>query len=53
VTLGVHSYGGAVLTDAGNDQQVSRLVYIAGLATDTGESVNTLISDQPPGVPVT
>jgi pimeloyl-ACP methyl ester carboxylesterase len=52
VTLVGHSYGGAVVTQAGNDPKVSKLVYIAAFAPDQGESVNTLISDPPPGAPV-
>jgi pimeloyl-ACP methyl ester carboxylesterase len=52
VILVGHSYGGAVITEAGNNPKVARLVYIAGFAPDTGESVNTLISDPPPGAPV-
>ena len=52
VTLVGHSYGGAVITEAGNDPKVAKLVYIAAFAPDTGESVNTLIKDPPPGAPV-
>src|SRR5690242_8814038 len=52
VTLVGHSYGGAVITEAGNDPKVSKLVYIAGFAPDKGESVNTLIKDPQPGQPV-
>ncbi|MDP9293175.1 MAG: alpha/beta hydrolase, partial [Actinomycetota bacterium] len=52
VTLVGHSYGGAVITEAGNDPNVAALVYIAAFAPDTGESVNTLIADPPPGAPV-
>jgi pimeloyl-ACP methyl ester carboxylesterase len=52
VTLVGHSYGGAVITEAGNDPKVEKLVYIAGFAPDNGESVNTLIKDPPPGAPV-
>ncbi len=52
VTLVGHSYGGAVITEAGNDPKVSKLVYIAGFAPDKGESVATLIKDPPPGAPV-
>ncbi len=52
VTLVGHSYGGAVITEAGNDPKVSKLVYIAAFAPDKGESVNTLIKDPPPGAPV-
>ncbi len=47
-----HSYGGAVITEAGNDPRVARLVYIAAFAPDKGESVFTLIKDPPPGAPV-
>jgi pimeloyl-ACP methyl ester carboxylesterase len=47
-----HSYGGAVITEAGNHPKVAALVYIAGFAPDRGESVNTLIADPPPGAPV-
>jgi len=47
-----HSYGAAVITEAGNDPQVIGLVYIAAFAPDKGESVATLIKDPPPGAPV-
>jgi pimeloyl-ACP methyl ester carboxylesterase len=47
-----HSYGGAVITEAGNDPKVAGLVYIAAFAPDTGESVAALIKDPPPGAPV-
>ncbi len=47
-----HSYGGAVITEAGNDPRVAALVYIAAFAPDTGESVAALIQDPPPGAPV-
>jgi pimeloyl-ACP methyl ester carboxylesterase len=52
VVLVGHSYGGAVITEAGNDDKVAALVYIAAFAPDKGESVNTLIADPPPGAPV-
>ena len=52
VTLVGHSYGGAVITEAGNDPNVASLVYIAAFAPDTGESVETLIADPPPDAPV-
>jgi pimeloyl-ACP methyl ester carboxylesterase len=52
VILVGHSYGGAVITEAGNNPNVAALVYIAAFAPDTGESVNTLIADPPPGAPV-
>jgi pimeloyl-ACP methyl ester carboxylesterase len=47
-----HSYGGAVITEAGNDPDVAALVYIAAFAPDKGESVGSLIADPPPGAPV-
>src|SRR6266403_804785 len=47
-----HSYGGAVITEAGNDPKVAGLVYITAFAPDKGESVNSLIKDPPPGAPV-
>lgn len=43
VTLVGHSYGGAVITEAGNHEKVTSLVYIAAFAPDKGESVSTLI----------
>ena len=52
VVLVGHSYGGAVITAAGNNDNVAALVYIAAFAPDNGESVNTLIADPPPGAPV-
>src|SRR6184192_714457 len=47
-----HSYGGAVITEAGNDPRVAGLVYIAAFAPDKNESVASLIKDPPPGAPV-
>jgi pimeloyl-ACP methyl ester carboxylesterase len=52
VVLVGHSYGGAVITEAGNDAAVASLVYIAAFAPDRGESVATLIKDPVPGAPV-
>ena len=52
VILVGHSYGGAVITEAGNDPKVAGLVYIAAFALDNGESVSSLIKDPPPGAPV-
>jgi len=52
VVLVGHSYGGAVITEAGNHPSVVALVYIAAFAPDKGESVNSLIKDPPPGAPV-
>jgi pimeloyl-ACP methyl ester carboxylesterase len=42
-----HSYGGAVITEAGTHENVAGLVYIAAFAPDQGESVGTLIAGFP------
>ncbi|MFG2347819.1 alpha/beta hydrolase [Streptomyces phaeochromogenes] len=47
-----HSYGGAVITEAGRHDGVAALVYIAAFAPDKDESVGTLIADPAPGAPV-
>jgi pimeloyl-ACP methyl ester carboxylesterase len=52
VVLVGHSYGGAVITEAGSHPQVEALVYITAFAPDQGESVQTLIADPLPGAPV-
>ena len=52
VILVGHSYGGAVITEAGNDPRVAGLVYITAFAPDKGESVATLIKDPPAGAPI-
>ena len=52
VILVGHSYGGVVITEAGNDPKVVGLVYIAAFAPDKGESVSSLIKDPPPGASV-
>jgi pimeloyl-ACP methyl ester carboxylesterase len=52
VILVGHSYGGAVITEAGTNPKVAALVYITAFAPDQGESVNTLIANPPPGAPV-
>ena len=52
VILVGHSYGGVVITEAGNDPKVTALVYIAAFAPDKGESVAALIKDPQPGAPV-
>jgi pimeloyl-ACP methyl ester carboxylesterase len=51
VILVGHSYGGAVITEAGTDPRVKGLVYISAFAPDKGESVQTLIANPPPGAP--
>ena len=52
VILVGHSYGGVVISEAGTDPKVTRLVYIAAFAPDAGESVETLIANPAPGAPV-
>src|SRR5208337_4924761 len=52
VILVGHSYGGVVITEAGNDPGVAGLVYVAAFAPDSGESVASLIKNPPPGAPV-
>src|SRR5881394_1334650 len=52
VILVGHSYGGVVITEAGNDPKVVGLVYIAAFAADKGESVAKLIQNPAPGAPV-
>jgi pimeloyl-ACP methyl ester carboxylesterase len=52
VVLVGHSYGGVVITEAGNDPKVRSLAYIAAFAPDAGESVETLIANPAPGAPV-
>jgi pimeloyl-ACP methyl ester carboxylesterase len=47
-----HSYGGAVITEAGNDPNVAGLVYITAFAPDKGESVSSLIANPSPGAPL-
>lgn len=48
VVLVGHSYGGAVITEAGNNRNVSALVYIAAFAPDVGESCATIEKGLPP-----
>jgi pimeloyl-ACP methyl ester carboxylesterase len=52
VVLVGHSYGGAVVTEAGTHPSVSTLVYVAAFAPDNGESVNSLLANPLPGAPV-
>ncbi|WP_263359086.1 alpha/beta fold hydrolase [Acidicapsa ligni] len=51
VLLVGHSYGGAVITEAGNDPKVTRLVYVAAFAPDSGQSAGDLNNEfpAPPG----
>jgi pimeloyl-ACP methyl ester carboxylesterase len=48
VLLVGHSYGGAVITEAGTDPKVVGLVYVAAFAPDTGEAVGDLGKEFPP-----
>src|ERR1700758_2963259 len=52
VILVGHSYGGAVISEAGTDPKVKGLVYVAAFAPDQGESVSSLIANPAPGAPV-
>jgi pimeloyl-ACP methyl ester carboxylesterase len=47
VILVGHSYGGAVITEAGTHPNVAALVYIAAFVPDKGESVNSLLGGFP------
>lgn len=49
VILVGHSYGGAVISEAGNDPKVAALVYVTAFAPDKGESVQTLIGQPSAG----
>jgi pimeloyl-ACP methyl ester carboxylesterase len=51
VVLVGHSYGGAVITEAGTDQNVAALVYLCAFAPDKDESVSTLLDGFPPDAP--
>lgn len=51
VILVGHSYGGSVITEAGNDPKVRSLVYLAAFAPDAGESVAKLAETKVPGEP--
>jgi pimeloyl-ACP methyl ester carboxylesterase len=43
-----HSYGGAIITEAGNNPRVASLVYVAAFAPDAGEALGPLTSSKPP-----
>ncbi len=47
VLLVGHSYGGAVITEAGNNPKVAGLVYVAAFAPDAGETLSGLASRFP------
>jgi pimeloyl-ACP methyl ester carboxylesterase len=48
VILVGHSYGGAVITEAGDDPKVAGLVYVAAFAPDEGQSAGDLNNQYPP-----
>lgn len=48
VVLVGHSYGGSIITEAGNNANVKALVYIAAFALDEGESCATIEQAVPP-----
>ncbi|WP_445143356.1 alpha/beta hydrolase [Dyella sp. Tek66A03] len=48
VVLVGHSYGGSIITEAGNDPKVAALVYIAAFLPDKGETTLNLIDKMPP-----
>jgi pimeloyl-ACP methyl ester carboxylesterase len=48
VLLVGHSYGGAVITEAGTDPKVAGLVYVAAFAPDAGQAVGELGKEFPP-----
>jgi len=52
VVLVGHSYGGVVVSEAGTDEKVKAVVYIAAFAPEKGESVASLIANPPAGAPV-
>lgn len=52
VILVGHSYGGVVVSEAGTNEKVKAVVYIAAFAPDKGESVSSLIANPPAGAPV-
>src|SRR5271154_5406412 len=43
-----HSWGGVVITQAGNDPKVSALVYVSAFAPEVGQSLATLAASGPP-----
>jgi pimeloyl-ACP methyl ester carboxylesterase len=52
VVLVGHSYGGVIISEAGDDPKVAALVYIAAFAPDVGESASQFLPKGPfPGTP--
>lgn len=52
VILVGHSYGGAVISEAGNDERVSKLVYITALAPAAGQPVGASLGENPPAAKI-
>jgi pimeloyl-ACP methyl ester carboxylesterase len=52
VLLVGHSYGGVVITEAGNDPKVAGLVYVAAFAPDANQSIGEISKSfpKPPGL---
>ena len=48
VILVGHSYGGVVITDAGNSPKVKAMVYVAAFAPDSGQSITSMTKGAPP-----
>ena len=48
IVLVGHSYGGAIITEAGNHDKVVALVYVCAFVPDEGEALITLIQSGPP-----
>jgi pimeloyl-ACP methyl ester carboxylesterase len=48
VVLVGHSWAGVVISEAGNDEKVSSLVYVAAFAPDSGQSINDVLKGLPP-----
>jgi pimeloyl-ACP methyl ester carboxylesterase len=53
VLLVGHSYGGAVITEAGDLPNVASLVYIAAFAPDEGEGLGAITEHMPPAAAAT
>lgn len=47
VVLVGHSWGGVVITQAGNEDKVKSLVYVAAFAPDSGQSINDVLKGKP------
>ncbi len=52
VVLVGHSYGGGVISEAGNHPKVAKLVYIAALAPQPGEPLGAILGRNPPAAQI-